>query len=253
MGCCCGKLEERINELFEPNKIIAKEIFWPNLEYQRSLGCCQTKGSGALVLTSDVLWFNLLCPDTQIVIPLRSILAVKIGRIPHQHGGLGPGLIVDYADPASGMEDQVIFSLNRPQNWKMLIEAGKGNYFGELERRVSQRFVECRIIAKEIFWANLQFQRSLGSHSQVQGNGALVLTPYMLWFTLLIPEKQIEIPLQNITAVEVHTQPRRSPMVVITFVDATATNEDQVMFASKDPQYWKRMIDETIQGGQNRL
>ena len=250
MGCCCGKLEERINELFEPNKIIAKEIFWANLEYQRSVGCCQTKGSGALVLTSDVLWFNLLCPDTQIVIPLRSILAVRVGRIP---GERALGLIVDYVDPASGMEDQVIFSLNRPQNWKMLIEAGKGNYFGELERRVSQRFVECRIIAKEIFWANLQFQRSLGSHSQVQGNGALVLTPYMLWFTLLIPEKQIEIPLQNITAVEVHTQPRRSPMLVITFVDATATNEDQVMFASKDPQYWKRMIDETIQGGQNRL
>ena len=250
MGCCCGKLEERVNEMFEPNQIIAKEIFWANLQYQRSAGCCQTKGNGALVLTSDVLWFNLLCPDTQIVIPLRSILVVRVGRIP---GERALGLIVDYVDPASGMEDQVIFSSSGPQRWKMLIEAAKGNSFGELERRVSQRFVECRIIAKEIFWANLQFQRSLGSNSQVQGNGALVLTPDMLWFTLLIPEKQIEIPLQNITAVEVHTQPRRSQMLVITFVDATATNEDQVMFTSRDPQYWKRMIDETIQGGQNRL
>ena len=152
MGCCCRKLEERINELFEPNKIIAKEIFWANLEYQRSVGCCQTKGSGVLVLTSDVLWFNLFFSDTQIVIPLRSILAVRVGRIP---GEQALGLIVDYVDQASGMEDQVIFSSSGPQRWKMLIEAAKGNYFGELERRVSQRFVECRIIAKEIFWANL--------------------------------------------------------------------------------------------------
>ena len=197
-----------------------------------------------------LLWFNFLCSDRQIVIPLRSILAVGVGRI---RGQMGLGLIVDFVDPASGMEDQVIFLLREPQRWKMLIEAVKGTYFGELERRVSQRFVENQIIAKEIFWANLQFQRSLGPH-QVLGNGALVLTPDMLWFTLLLPDKQIEIPLQNIRTVQIHTQQRRSPLLVITFVDATTANEDQVMFTSKaDPQYWKRMIDETIQGGQNRL
>lgn len=146
----------------------------------------------------------------------------------------------------------MIFVLREPQFWKTLIEAAKGNYFGELERRVSQTFVESRIIAKEVFWANLQFQRSLGPH-QVQGNGALVLTPDMLWFTLLLPDKQIEIPLQNIRAVDVNTQKGRLLVVVVTFVDATSANEDQVMFTSKDPQSWKRMIDETIQGGKNRL
>lgn len=235
--------------MFEPNQIIEKEILWANLQYQRSVGCCQRKGNGALVLTSDLLWFNFLCSDRQIVIPLRSILAVGVGRI---RGQMGLGLIVDFVDPASGMEDQVIFLLREPQRWKMLIEAVKGNYFGELERRVSQRFVENQIIAKEIFWANLQFQSSLGPH-QVLGNGALVLTPDMLWFTLLLPDKQIEIPLQNIRTVEIHTQQRRSPLLVVTFVDATALNEDQVMFTSKDPQYWKRIIDQTIQGGQKPL
>lgn len=235
--------------MFEPNQIIEKEILWANLQYQRSVGCCQRKGNGALVLTSDLLWFNFLCSDRQIVIPLRSILAVGVGRI---RGQMGLGLIVDFVDPASGKEDQVIFLLREPQRWKMLIEAVKGTYFGELERRVSQRFVENQIIAKEIFWANLQFQRSLGPH-QVLGNGALVLTPDMLWFTLLLPDKQIEIPLQNIRTVEIHTQQRRSPLLVITFVDATALNEDQVMFTSKDLQYWKRIIDQTIQGGQKPL
>jgi len=238
MGCCCGKLEERVNEMFEPNQIIAKEIFWANLEYQRSVGCCQIKGSGALVLTSDMLWFNLLCPDKQIVMPLRMILAVRVRR----------GLIVDFVDPTSGIEDRVIFELRKPQIWKLLIEATKANYFGELERRVSQRFAESRIITKEIFWANLQYQKSADQHHQVQGNGALVLTPDMLWFALLLPDKQIEMPLQNIRDVKVHTQHRRPPLLVVNFLD-----EDQVIFTSKDPQSWKRMIDETIQGGQNRL
>ena len=250
MGCYCGKLEERVNVMFEENQIIAKEIFWANLEYQRSTGCCQIKGNGALVLTSQVLWFTLLCPNKQIEMPLRSILAVRVGRIPHQGGRVG--LIVDFVDPTSEFEDQVIFALRAPRFWKTLIEAAKGNYFGELERRVSQMFVESRIIAKEIFWANLQFQRSLGPQ-QVKGNGALVLTPDMLWFTLLLPDKQIEIPLQSIRAVEVNTHKGRPLVLVVTFVDAISANEDQVMFTSKDPQSWKRMIDQTIQGGQNRL
>ena len=51
MGCCCGKLEEKVNEMFEQNQIIAKETFWVNLVYQKSIGLCQIKGNGALVLT----------------------------------------------------------------------------------------------------------------------------------------------------------------------------------------------------------
>ena len=243
MGCCCGILEDRVNERFNENQIIAKETFWANLQYQRSIGCCQIQGNGALVLTSDMLWFNLLCPDKQIVMPLRSILAVglDVGR-----------LIVDFVDPSSGIEDQVIFALREPRPWKNLIEVTKGGYFGEWKRLVSERFVKSRIIAKEIFGANLQFQRSLDY--QLQGNGALVLTPDMLWFSLLLPDKQIEMPLQNIRAVEAHNrQRRRPPLLAVTFVDAAAANEDQVIFALKDPQSWKKIIDETIQGGQNLL
>ena len=155
--------------------------------------------------------------------------------------------MVDFVDPTSGIEDQVIFQLREPQMWRTLIEATKGNYFGELERRVSVRFAGSRIIGKEIFWANLQYHKSLGPN-QVQGNGALVLTPDMLWFSLFLPDKEIEMPLQNIRAVEVHTQHRRPPLLVVSFVD-----DDQVIFTSKDPRSWKRMINETIPGGQNRI
>ena len=238
MGCCCGKLEERINEMFEPNQIIAKETCLVNLKYHRSVGCCQVGGNGALVLTSEMLWFNLVCLDYQIEVPLRLILGVRVGR---------RRLIVDFVEPTSGIHDQVIFELRQPQIWKMLIEATKADYFGELERRVSQRFAESRIIRKEIFWANLQYQKSVGPH-QVQGNGALVLTLDVLWFALLLPDKRIEMPLQNIRAVEVHNLRRRSTLLVVDLVD-----RDQVIFTSKDPQSWKRVIDEAIQAGQNRI
>ena len=243
MGCCCGTLEGRVNARFEQHQIIAEETLSVNLQFQRSRGFSQITGNGALVLTTDMLWFSILCPHIEIAVPLGSILAVGVGRSPLQP--LSLGLVVDFVDPTFGMEDQVVFSLTELQLWKTLTEVAKEN-FEKLERRVSQRFEASRIIAKEILWANWQYQKSLGLN-QVQGKGVLVLTPDMLW-CLLLPDKEIEMPLQNIRAVLVHTQRRKPPMLVVSFVD-----EAQVIFISKDPQSWKRMIDETIQGGQNRL
>lgn len=124
MGCCCGKceetLEKKVNERFSEGQIIAKGIFWVNLRYQRSTGMCQIKGNGALVLTSVMLWFTLIYPNKQIEMPLRSIRVVAVGRNPHQ--ALRAGLIVDFVDPTSGIEDQVIFELTGPQSWKRIIE-----------------------------------------------------------------------------------------------------------------------------------
>ena len=119
MGCCCGRLEERVNENFHESQIIAKEIFWANLQYQRSIGCCQVKGNGALVLTSDVLWFTLLCPNKQIEMRLRQIRAVDVGYV-RQAGA--QGLIIDFVDATSGIEDQVMIVLREPQTWKRIID-----------------------------------------------------------------------------------------------------------------------------------
>ena len=117
MGCCCAKLERRVNEKFhEGQQIIAKEIYWANLRYQRNTGCCQVQGNGALILTSDVLWFNLLCPNKEIEMPLRNIRSVEAAFY------MNPVLIVDYVDANSGMEDQVIFALREPHFWKRKTE-----------------------------------------------------------------------------------------------------------------------------------
>ena len=117
MGCCCGKLEERVDEKFSESQITAKEIFWPDLYYQRSRGCCQVQGNGALVLTSDVLWFTLVCPNIEIEMPLRNIRAVQAGR----KFGLA-ALFVDFVDDCSGVEDQVVIVLKQSQSWKSLID-----------------------------------------------------------------------------------------------------------------------------------
>lgn len=126
MGCCCSctnKLEERVEQKFQGRHIIAKEIFWANLQYQRSAGCCQTQGNGALVLTPDVLWFNLLCPNKEIEMPLRNIRSAEVGplRAPGHWAGYSV-LIIDFGDAISRIEDQVMFALRDPPLWKRQIE-----------------------------------------------------------------------------------------------------------------------------------
>ena len=123
MGCCSSwfrKLEERVNAHFHESEIIAKEIFWANLQYQRSRGFFQLRGNGALVLTANVLWFTYLYPNRQIEMQFRHIRAVKAGVLRRQRPS--PALIVDFVDAASGIEDQVVFASRDPQRWKTIIE-----------------------------------------------------------------------------------------------------------------------------------
>lgn len=120
-----------------------------------------------------------------------------------------------------------------------------GKWKGELEQRVNAKFLEGTIIEKEIFWANLRHQRSQGVF-QMNGNGALVLTSDELWFNLVKPAHiEIEMPLWNIRSVEAaRTFGHRALFVV--FVDPTTGTEDQVVIALRQPEAWKRIIDETI-------
>ena len=112
-GCCCKTLEQRVKETFpEESKIINKEMFWANLQYRRSRGCCQVKGNGAFVLTSEVVWFSLMCSDETITIPLRNILTVE---------AKDNFLVFDFVDGVSGIEDQVVIAIREPRHWLRLI------------------------------------------------------------------------------------------------------------------------------------
>lgn len=63
------------------------------------------------MLTSDVLWFNLLAPYKEIEMPLQNIRAVQSGR----------GLFVTFVDPSSGIEDEVVIWLRNAQFWYHMI------------------------------------------------------------------------------------------------------------------------------------
>ena len=120
-GCCCGQwcetLEQRVWETFLESEIIDKEIFWANLKYRKSSGYSQTKGNGAFVVTSQVVWFGLLCPDWRITIPLNNIRAVGTCV-----GTRGNNLLVlDFVDGVSGIEDQVMIAFREPDHWLRLI------------------------------------------------------------------------------------------------------------------------------------
>ena len=125
MGCCCAKLEERVNGKFQGSQIIVKEMFWANLRYQRSAGCCQVQGNGVFVLTTDILWFKLVCGKKEIEIPLRNIRSVEIGPLaaPCQiENYLVMQLIIDYVDATSEIEDEVMITVRDPHHWKRLID-----------------------------------------------------------------------------------------------------------------------------------
>ncbi|XP_068714276.1 uncharacterized protein [Montipora foliosa] len=112
-GCWCQTLEQRVKETFpEESKIIDKEILWANLQYRRSRGCCQLNGNGAFVLTSEVVWFSLMCLDETITIPLRNILTVEAKN---------NVLVFDFVDGVSGIEDQVVIAIREPRRWLRLI------------------------------------------------------------------------------------------------------------------------------------
>lgn len=71
-------------------------------------------------MSSDVLWFSLLFPNKQIEMALRNIRAVEIGRI--RKRGEQPALFVDFVDPTSWIEDQVVIALNEFESWKRMID-----------------------------------------------------------------------------------------------------------------------------------
>ena len=78
MGCCGGKLPAQINDKFQGRRIIAKDMRGPFLPYQRSQTYVPSLGAGALVLSSDILWFGLHYLNHQIEIDLSNIRVVEV-------------------------------------------------------------------------------------------------------------------------------------------------------------------------------
>lgn len=64
---------------------------------------------------------------------------------------------------------------------------------------IDERFEASQVVRAEP-GANYFGQQSKGA-AQIRGNGALVLTDQVLWFCMIAPRRELEIPLEKITGV----------------------------------------------------
>jgi len=119
--------------------------------------------------------------------------------------------------------------------------------FGAIRRRlvseVAARFSE-RDILKQSIGANF-FGRESKGMGQVRGNGALVLTGQDLWFLLVVPRREISIPLRDVTAVGTKKSHLGKsvlrPLLHVQF--RSDGRDDSIAWWVVDPDAWCTAID----------
>lgn len=73
------RMEATIAERFEAAEIRRSHAF-ANFFGRSSLGAAQVRGNGALVLTGEVLWFEMAVPKREVSIPVAAITEVGVRR-----------------------------------------------------------------------------------------------------------------------------------------------------------------------------
>lgn len=139
MGCCFGHYTPELGELTarvaakfpQPQSseiIIRSEIFTAKLIYWRKIN---VRGTGALVLTGDALWFTLYSPEKEIFAPLYRLSELETtnelrrpGRKTHKSGC--QFLVVQFQDDMTGIDDEAVFCVTDAEGWKRdILEAAK--------------------------------------------------------------------------------------------------------------------------------
>lgn len=91
---------------------------------QQSRGATQLRGSGALALTSNELYFLLYVPQRELRIPLASVKAVSM---PHSHLGKSGGVkLLHVLFTHEGGDDAIAWRLPDPEAWKAKLDALRG-------------------------------------------------------------------------------------------------------------------------------
>ncbi len=124
-------LEDTITEYFKKEEILGATTR-ANFLGVRSKGGAQWRGNGALVLTSDVLFFLRAVPKKEYRIPIRAITSLSMPKSFNGKSVLAPLLCVNYH--ADEGEESIAWALRNPEKWKAAIEArishGKKNQHG---------------------------------------------------------------------------------------------------------------------------
>ncbi len=118
-----------------------------------------------------------------------------------------------------------------------------GYYRRRLLSVVEDRFAGRKIILMALN-ANYFGHKTEGG-KQIRGNGALVLTEDELWFSLAVPQRELSIPINQITAVEL----TRSHLGKTVFRSLLAVSfnhqgrQEQIAWAVNDPEKWRGAIE----------
>jgi len=114
----------------------------------------------------------------------------------------------------------------------------------KLSIRVSERFAKEDILLQSLD-ANFFGFKSKGK-KQIRGNGALVLTREELWFSRVLPQMEISIPIRNIRTVKlVRSHLGKTvfrPLLLVEFFHRG--REDAIAWLVKNPEEWQKKIEE---------
>jgi hypothetical protein len=117
------KLTSLVEQRFAGKQIIMKALN-ANFFGVKSKGQGQIRGNGALVLTTDQLWFFLAAPTREISIPLDQITMVETSRSHLGKSIFRPLLLVTCF--YQGKSEQIAWYVPEPLKWKAAIEDLKG-------------------------------------------------------------------------------------------------------------------------------
>jgi len=91
--------------------------------------------------------------------------------------------------------------------------------------------------------ANFMGQQSIGP-AAARGNGALVLTDEVIWFRLVVPARELEIPLEKVTGVRIEKwflgKTKGRPMVIVDF--DLGNGPDAAAWFVREPDHWRDAI-----------
>jgi len=118
-----------------------------------------------------------------------------------------------------------------------------GYYRKRLLSVVENKFAGRKIILMALD-ANFFGQKTKGG-KQIRGNGALVLTEDELWFCLAVPQRELSIPLNQITAVELKKSHLSKtvfrPLLSVSF--NYQGRPEQIAWHVNDPEKWRGVIE----------
>ncbi|MCE5291099.1 MAG: hypothetical protein LLG14_17945 [Nocardiaceae bacterium] len=108
----------KLNALFREEDMLRHDVIAHCYGFESGNGE-QYRGNGALVLTTDKIWYSKMATDEMLEIPMSSIRDVQIEM--DFRGELGEGRLLIVTFERNGQNDRVAFFTEAPYEWRIAI------------------------------------------------------------------------------------------------------------------------------------